>query len=142
MEMEKKAMKLRDFLPFFAALLLLSSSALAVSTPNSFHFQAVPAGTLLCNATTSSSYAQLASGPAANAPDIIIRNLGTNVAYFEIGAGGSGATAATVPSNGSGGSQAINPGEADLLSKAQADTVTCITSTSTTTLSITPGTGN
>lgn len=110
----------------------------AVTTPNSFHFQAVPASSEVCNATTSSSNIQLTAGAAANSPDMVVRNIGVNPGYFEIG---TGSLMATVPTSGNG-SQVINPGEADILSKTNADTFACITSTSTTTLVITPGTGN
>lgn len=115
--------------------------AFAINTPNSFHFQAVPSASLVCNATTTTSFEQFAAGAKADAPDIVIRNIGTTPVYFEIGLGGA-SVVATVPTSGSYGSQVINPGEADLLSKTSADTVACITSTSTGTLVITPGTGN
>ena len=117
----------------------------SVSTPLSFHFQAVPNSTQLCAATTSSgssSAAELTAGAAANAPDVVVRNLGTVIVYYEISDGTVSPTAATVPSPTVGGSQAINPGEADIMSKYKADTITCITSTGVSNLSFTPGTGN
>jgi hypothetical protein len=129
----------------WAALVMICGIGAASAAPvtgNSFHFQAVIGATKLCNSTTSASYAQLASGSAANAPDVLIKNIGTTVVYYEISSGGASATAATVPTNSTGGSQPINPGEADLMSKASADTISCINSSSTGTLSFTPGTGN
>lgn len=132
--------KISFYALIYIAQLFVSFQAMAITTPNSFHFQAVPNSSRVCSATTSSSFQTFTTGLAANAPDVIVRNIGTTVVYYEIGAGG-GTIVATVPS-GSNGSQAINPGEADLMSKAQADTVACITGSSTGTLVITPGTGN
>jgi len=126
----------------FIALALFSLPAVAVTTPTSFHFQATPANSsLVCNATTTTSYEQFSGTQGAGQPDVVVRNIGTTPVYYEIGAGGASVTA-TVPTSSTYGSQVINPGEADLMSKANADTIACITSTSTGTLVITPGVGN
>lgn len=127
---------------FILAMGGLFDDARAITTGNSFHFQAAVGCSLQCAATTSASYEQFSSGSCANQPDIIIRNIGTTPVYFEIGLGGATSPIAGVPTTSAYGSQVINPGEADLLSKAQADTVSCVTSTSTGTLVITPGVGN
>lgn len=136
-----------NFVLFLLALFILAMGGLfddarALSTGNSFHFQAAAGCSLACSATSSAAYVQLSAGTCANQPDIAVRNTGTTPVYFEIGAGGASSPVASVPTNAVYGSQVINPGESDLLSKAQADTLSCITSTSTGTLIITPGVGN
>lgn len=124
---------------FFACAVLVlcicSPSFAAYTGGLSFHFKAVANASKTLSCTSSNSVQTFGAGAASNAPDIILRNTGTKVGYFEIGSSSAVAVSTT--------SQAINPGEADLLSKEQADSVACITGGSdTTTLIATPGTGN
>lgn len=127
---------LKFVLLLIMAFIPVFSYAAGPITPNSFHFQAVPNGSVTCSATTGGATASFGSdtGAPSLAPDVIVRNIGTVPIYFEIGVSGATAAVAT--------SQVINPGEADLLSKYQSDLVSCITSSGSASLIATPGTGN
>lgn len=120
-------------------LLLFPTEALSFNLDYSL-FLPSPLSTLLCNATTVSSSEQFNSSHGAGAWQITVKNIGSTVVYYELGKGG-GSVTAVVPTGGSYGSQAIGPGEADSVSFLGSDTVACITSTGTGTLSLTPGPG-